>query len=395
MLPIFPIDDPRQSLRLQRFFVAAGCYVLWVALGLGMYYSGMLNIPGRMTIPILAGVFVTNLYFYVFIRSGLNKHFKEPSLTFSQIIVAMTWILVLMFAANESRSVMLPVYVMCLLFGVFKLGRRDFMILAGFGLTGYLAIAGLDSVLYPERFDVRLEVLRASVLAGTLLWAAIFGSYVSGLRNKLHFRNSELREALEVVHHAARHDHLTQAYNRRYVMQTLASEKARADRTRRAFSVIILDLDHFKIINDRYGHLAGDRVLIGFSERTKGTLRAMDFIGSEGARTFGRYGGEEFIVLLPETDLGGGYRCAERIRYVTEDEPFDDVFKVSVSGGVAEYRLGESIEDTLRRADAALYRAKDNGRNCVVADDTPTSGIYSLLSGDELAPNVVVGQFGY
>ncbi|MBT8131617.1 MAG: GGDEF domain-containing protein, partial [Gammaproteobacteria bacterium] len=254
-------------------------------------------------------------------------------------------------------------------------------------------IVGLDKIFYPDRFELRLEVLRGSVLAGTLLWAAAFGSYVSGLRNKLHEKNSELREALEVVNHTARHDHLTQAYNRRYVMQTLSSEKTRADRTRRPFSVVILDLDHFKIINDRYGHLAGDRVLMGFSERTKGTLRAIDFIGSEGVRTFGRYGGEEFIVLLPETDLGGAYQCAERIRYVTEDEPFDDVLRVTVSSGVAEYRIGESVEDTLRRADAALYRAKDNGRNCVVADDTPTSGIYSLLTGDEFGPNVVVGQF--
>ena len=394
MLQIFPTGAPRQSLRLQRFFVAAGCYLLWLGLGLAMHSMGLLDIPARMTIPIVVGVFVTNLYFYVFIRSGLNQHFKDPSLTFSQIIVAMTWILILMFAAKESRSVMLPVYVMSLLFGVFKLGRKDFMILGAFGLGGYLAIVGLDKLLHPAGFDVQIETLRAGVLAGTLLWAAIFGSYVSKLRKKLHFRNAELSEALEVVHHAARHDHLTQAYNRRYVMQTLATEKARADRTRRPFSVIILDLDHFKTINDRYGHLAGDRVLIGFSDRTKGTLRSMDFVGGEGARTFGRYGGEEFIVLLPETDLGGAYRCAERIRYVTEDEPFDDVFRVNVSGGVAEYRLGESIEDTLRRADAALYRAKDNGRNCIVADDTPTSGIYSLLSGNELAPNVVVGQFG-
>ncbi|MBT8138100.1 MAG: GGDEF domain-containing protein [Gammaproteobacteria bacterium] len=394
MLSIFPPDDDRQKLRLQRYFMALACYALWLVFGFGMYLTGFMSLPSQMVVPILAGVCVTNLYFYVFIRSGLNRHFNDPSLTFSQIIVAMTWILVLMFVAADSRSVLLPVYVMSLLFGVFQLRRKDFMVLAAFGLAGYLAVVALDFLIFRERFDLRVEVLRSSVLAGTMLWAAVFGSHVSGLRNKLRNRNHELREALEVVHHAARHDHLTQAYNRRYVMQTIKAEKTRADRTRRPFSVVILDLDHFKIINDRYGHLAGDRVLVAFSERTKGTLRGMDFIGSEGVRTFGRYGGEEFIVLLPETDLGGGYRCAERVRYVTEDEPFDDVFKVTVSSGVAEYRLGESIEDTLRRADAALYRAKDNGRNCVVADDTPTSGIYSLLTEDEVSPNVVVGQFG-
>ncbi len=394
MLQVFPPGDDRQKVRLHRYFMAVACYVLWVGLGLGMYLAGLLDVPSRMLVPILAGVCVTNLYFYVFIRSGLNRHFKDPSLTFSQIIVAMSWILVLMFAAADSRSILLSVYVMSLLFGVFQLGRKDFMLLAGFGMVGYLALVGVDFAFFRERMDLRTEILRGSVLGGTLLWAAIFGSHVSGLRNKLRGKNNELREALEVVHHAARHDHLTQAYNRRYVMQTMKAEKARADRTRRPFSVVILDIDHFKIINDRYGHLAGDRVLMAFSERTKGTLRGMDFVGTDGVRTFGRYGGEEFIVLLPEAELGGAYQCAERIRYVTEDEPFDDVFTVTVSSGVAEYRLGESIEDTLRRADAALYRAKDNGRNCVVADDTPTSGIYSLLSEDDISPNVVVGQFG-
>lgn len=392
MIAILPAKDRKQRVRLQRFFMGAMCYVLWAALAIGMHVTGMLDIAEQMIVPVLTGIALTNVYFYAFLRSGLNKRFRDPSLTFSQIVVAMTWVLVLMFGATESRGAMLAVYVMCLLFGVFRLRRKDFMLLGAFGMAGYLAIVGIEALFFPQRFNLAAEGLHFAVLAGTLLWAALFGSYVGGLRTRLRLRNDELQAALEEVHHAARHDHLTQVYNRRYVMQTMKQEKMRADRTRRPFSIVILDLDHFKIINDRYGHLAGDRVLMAFSERSKGTLRGMDFVGTDSVRTFGRYGGEEFIVVLPETDLGGAYRCAERIRYVTEDEPFDDVFKVTVSCGVAEYRLGESIEDALRRADAALYRAKDNGRNCVVADDTPTSGIY-LLADEELSRNVVVGRF--
>lgn len=389
MIGLLPGKDKEQRVRLQRFFMALVCYALWSMLAFGMYLSGMLVLPEQMLVPIGVGLLATNAYFYAFLRSGLNKRFNDPSLTFSQIIVAMSWVLVLMLASVESRGAMLAVYVMCLLFGVFKLGARQFIQLAAFALAGYLGIVAIEWAFLQDRFDARAESLRICVLFGTLLWAATFGSYVSKLRNKLRDRNDELARLLEEVHHAARHDHLTQVFNRRYVMQTMKQEKQRADRTRRPFSVVILDLDHFKIINDRYGHLAGDRVLMAFSERSKGTLRGMDFVGSDGSRTFGRYGGEEFIILLPETDLGGAYRCAERIRYVTEDEPFDEVFRVTVSCGVAEYRLGESIEDTLRRADAALYRAKENGRNQVIADDTSNSGIYSFL--DE---NVVVGQFG-
>ncbi len=389
-----PAEERKQRLRLQRFYMAGLCYLLWAGFGFGMYLAGMLHLPENMVVPVLTGIGLTNLYFYVFLRSGLNRRLRDPSLTFSQIVVAMTWVLVLMYGALESRGAMLAVYVMCLLFGVFHLRRKGFIQLAAFGLTGYLAIAGLEFWLRPDLFDARAEALRVAVLAGTLLWAALFGSYVSGLRNKLRERNQELKKALEEVHHAARHDHLTQVYNRRYVMQTMNQEKQRADRTRRPFAIVILDLDHFKIINDRYGHLAGDRVLMAFSERSKGTLRGMDYMGKDSVGTFGRYGGEEFIVLLPDTELGGAFRCAERLRYVTEDEPFDEVFRVTVSCGVAEYQLGESIEDTLRRADAALYRAKDNGRNCVVADDTANSGIYSLLEGLPDDDKVVVGRFG-
>ena len=150
----------------------------------------------------------------------------------------------------------------------------------------------------------------------------------------------------------------------------MSEASARADRTGTPFSIAIFDLDHFKDVNDQFGHLAGDRILTAFAERARAEVRRLDRLDHhEGA--FGRYGGEEFIVILPHTSLPGALECAERIRKVTAEREFEDRFHITLSAGVAEYRIDEAIETTLRRADEALYAAKQAGRNRVI-DRAPT-----------------------
>lgn len=386
MLNIYPKDDAEQALRLKRFFMAAASYALWLTLVLACFATGVLVIPPTQVMLATAGVVVTNVAFYAVIRTGFNKRFRDPSLTQAQIIAAMCWVLVLMFTSSEFRGLTMTVYIMTMLFGVFQLDRREFVTLSVFALLGYVGVVAVEYVFYAERFNPVVEALRVSVLAGLLGWVSFFGAYVSELKRKLRERNAALSEAVDEIGHVARRDHLTQAYNRRYIMEALGREKARSERSRTPFSVVIVDLDHFKTINDRYGHLSGDRVLMAFAERTLGTLRGMDVTDLEDrVRTFGRYGGEEFIVILPATRAGDAQRCADRIRTVTAEQPFDNVFHVTLSAGVAEYQAGESVEDTLRRADAALYAAKSTGRNRVVVDTTSAS--------DGHQSNVVFGAF--
>jgi diguanylate cyclase (GGDEF)-like protein len=155
-------------------------------------------------------------------------------------------------------------------------------------------------------------------------------------------------------------------------MDSLAREKGRADRSNTPVSVCIFDLDHFKALNDKHGHLVGDRVLKRFAKRVRGELRAMDLANpSEHRRSFGRFGGEEFIAILPSTTLTGAGACGERIRAAVADRPFDDVYQVTVSAGVAQYQRGETVPQLLARADEALYRAKAEGRNRVELDGKP------------------------
>lgn len=156
-------------------------------------------------------------------------------------------------------------------------------------------------------------------------------------------------------------DHLTGAYNRRYFVEMLEKEVERARRTGRAFSLIMFDLDRFKSINDRFGHAAGDRVLMSVVSAFRERLRKTDCLA--------RWGGEEFVILLPETGTEGAAALAEELRRKLNEMEIIGVGRVTASFGVASYRSGDTVDTVTQRVDDALYRAKGNGRNCVCVEE--------------------------
>ena len=364
---LVPQKDQKQALRLRRFGMALISYVLWVSLGLGGYFSGTLTLDQNLLLYLLGGIAVSNLLIFAVLRSGLNKRFSDPSLTLFQFLVAMCWILAFMYISPPARDVMLMIYVMTMLFGMLALSRGELMFLAVFALGGYGALLFYDNVLQASQDILAREALRYSVLTVMILWSAYFGNYVGSLKQKLRRQNHSLIPAVETATHQAEGDELTRTYNRRFIMGSLDDEKIRADEENRIFSICIFDLDHFKRVNDEYGHQAGDQVLAEFTMRAGGILRSMDQVRRRG-HPMGRYGGEEFIVLLPGTGLPGAINCAERIRELTEKRTFVNDIKVTVSVGVAQYRADEEIKETIRRADEALYEAKALGRNQVCAE---------------------------
>lgn len=157
-------------------------------------------------------------------------------------------------------------------------------------------------------------------------------------------------------------DQLTQLSNRRSVLHELEKEDARFRRTGRPFSLVIFDVDHFKKVNDTYGHLVGDHVLRAVSSCMIREIRANDRLA--------RYGGEEFLLLMPETDVSAAYGLAERIRLRIMSTPIQTdhgAITVTISGGISgATEPYVSIDSVIKQADDALYRAKDGGRNRVV-----------------------------
>jgi diguanylate cyclase (GGDEF)-like protein len=158
-------------------------------------------------------------------------------------------------------------------------------------------------------------------------------------------------------------DGLTGVYTRRYFLERFEEEIKRSDLRRSALAFLMIDADHFKMVNDQHGHLAGDQVLKEISNIIQENVREIDIVG--------RFGGEEFCVVLPDTELDGAKVVAERIRKSTEKrliKAYDSTLRVTLSIGIAIYPSdGKLLEELMDKADWALYRAKSQGRNCVVA----------------------------
>ena len=185
-----------------------------------------------------------------------------------------------------------------------------------------------------------------------------FGTLLTSIGTVL-MASEHLRQELERL---VTHDSLTGALTRRALFSTGEAELARARRQGRPLSVLMLDLDHFKQVNDQHGHLVGDRVLVDFVARANAVLRR--------PATLGRYGGEEFVALLPDTDAAQALAVAERIRASSAADP--GLPRCHVSIGVATALPQESLDAVINRADAGLYEAKAQGRNQVVQQPVTT-----------------------
>ncbi|MGE5224399.1 MAG: diguanylate cyclase [Omnitrophica WOR_2 bacterium] len=183
---------------------------------------------------------------------------------------------------------------------------------------------------------------------------------IAGERAALAIENARLHK--EMVH-MAKMDALTELYNRRSLLELGKREIERCHRFGRTLSVIMLDIDHFKQVNDTYGHSAGDQVLRVLADRCQSQIRKVDILG--------RYGGEEFVIFLPETPLEAAKEVAERLREAMENEPImtdQGEIRTSISLGLAAgVKDIADLNEVLRQADTALYQAKQSGRNRVVA----------------------------
>jgi diguanylate cyclase (GGDEF)-like protein len=201
-------------------------------------------------------------------------------------------------------------------------------------------------------------------LAIVLISVSFIGGNISSIRRELSVSRKKLQSSFTVIREMAIHDDLTGFYNRSHLMDLIESENNRSVRTGSVFSLVMMDIDKFKKINDTYGHQIGDQVLRTFAAVIRSILRKTDFCG--------RYGGEEFLIVLTQTDLQAAKLFAERIRDCVENSFFPDLgpdSRVTVSIGLAEHRMQENIEKTISLADESLYKAKKRGRNRVECSD--------------------------
>lgn len=213
--------------------------------------------------------------------------------------------------------------------------------------------------IYQSESEYRLE--RLKIIQWAILFVVLFTLLMEAV---FLFRPMIIRliRFTEELLRLATHDGLTQLYNQSYFIERAHVEAARAKRSKQPLSLMIIDIDFFKKINDTYGHSAGDRVLRVFAEQLSHLVRPMDATG--------RVGGEEFAIILPDTPLHEATFIAERIcHYIqTHPVPIDEENKVNITISIGVTEFVEDIDTTIKSADNALYRAKKAGRNCVKAN---------------------------
>jgi diguanylate cyclase (GGDEF)-like protein len=348
------------------------------------FYAGWLglswlsHLAGQSTIDLIAaaimavGIVATNIVLSVHTRSRDDDDVPAQTVA-AQSGLAVAWTTVYAVLLNGQGELLPGMYLTAVLLAVSRAGAERTQQLA-FAAGGSYALAVIVRLLAGgANHPAWGEILQG---LGVLIMLALLSAYVRRTeagRRELTDQVARLKFEMQRVTRSAERDHLTKSFNRQYIMEALLREKARADRSGRAFSVCIFDLDRFKALNDQHGHLVGDRVLAVFATRARRALRSMDAINpTRFRRSLGRMGGEEFIAILPGTGLDGAACCAERVREAVGLHLVDDQFRMTVSAGVAEYRHGETIPELLTRADQALYEAKRGGRNRVRLSSVPS-----------------------
>ena len=356
-----------QRLLLKRFALAAGTYALALLLLWLAFFAGHYDAPLASVVIGSVLVVITQVALFGYFYSGRNLRLADPSLTEAQVLLGLAWQTWLIAHLDDARGAFLVFYVLILLFGLFHLSRHAFIRCALLVFFSFSAITLWDGYHF-QLADPALAILQVCLLFIVLVWLVFYARYVQASRQRMRQRRFALQAHQDTLRGMMRQledlvatDELTGLFNRRHFLR-LATRELNAMDADVVHGLALIDLDHFKRINDVHGHAAGDQVLQAFAAVASACLREGDVLA--------RYGGEEFVVLLPDCNAERLTSCCERLRIAFTDVELIgiSVSHLSLSAGMTLLELGDDLDDALHRADQALYRAKRDGRNrCAAA----------------------------
>ncbi len=359
MALLFGVEYKRR-MRLLQWCMAGSMYLgagLVMAAGLEegwtnrTLYAGWLAFVG-------AGLLVS----FIAIRLGWTAHLHDPGLTTWQIVMgclAVDWGYLM---CGPLRTIALFPLALVLTFGAFSLSWRRIMGLAAFALLGLLAVVAWLQVqpslkgTWPATAPP-LDRINVGMMLVLMPALAVMTARLSSLRGRLRQQRSHLSSELDEARLLAEVDMLTGLPNRRALIERLARFERDATEGGAPFAVTLLDIDHFKKVNDVLGHAAGDELLAKFARVARDSLRGGDVIG--------RWGGEEFLILTHGAADPSATAVIDRLQRATFalqvlNRP------VTFSAGIAAHRAGEDVSQAIARADAAMYEAKQRGRDRVI-----------------------------
>lgn len=351
--------DPKQWLRITRSLMSALVFVVCVGV---IIYCSCIGVMEPAYGALLGGLIALSCTgFYVALRSGWNLRFSDPSLTLPQILAALTWICGAYAITNEGHGGTLILFALVLVFGIFNMNARRARLSTWYAVVAMGLTMAYKSMTDPVHYPAEIECMYFVFVATVMPMISRLASELNKMRTNLKTQKRELQVAFERIQELATRDELTGLYNRRQITQVLGEHAARSDRGVVKFWVAVLDLDHFKRINDSHGHGVGDEVLRSFAKLAAEGLRDTDVIG--------RWGGEEFLVVMLAVPPHDPHSGLERLRVqlqhtqVSQSQP---ELRVSFSAGLAAYTERSAVQEAIERADRALYQAKAQGRNCTV-----------------------------
>ena len=352
--------DPRRRIRMTQWMTTALVYVgsalvLWFGMSQGWTDgSRLLAWCGFVAIGLAA--------ICLALRTGWSEQFSDPALTVAQMVFGVVTVESGYLMAGPMRTAALFPLLLIFTFGAFSLDWRRITWLTAFAIVSLVGCvlalhAGRGSGWSLDDVDLRVDLANVLMVMVVLPALSLVAARLSSLRSRMSTQRAVLTELLRKVQELATHDDLTGLANRRHGLERLTQEGARFERQGRPFSIAIIDMDHFKSINDAHGHAVGDEVLKAFAAEATSMLRAGDVMA--------RWGGEEFLLLLPDTRGPQAKASVTRLLDRVRALPHRSGQPLSFSAGVTEHRAGEAVAETVARADREMYVAKRMGRNAV------------------------------
>jgi len=312
-------------------------------------------------------------FFFVTLRTGWNKKLADPAMSELKTACAIGILAWGYLIGGPGAPVALMLLFIILMFGMFTTTSRQLIrasVFAGIVFSAVFVATAADAGV--NTLVAKMQMVYGGVLGIVLVSVCLLVNEMARMRARLTQRKADLTAALAQIKELAIRDELTGLFNRRHMGTVLNSEAQRADRSQGHFCLCLIDVDHFKSINDQWGHGVGDDVLRSLANVVAAGLRETDVVA--------RWGGEEFLVLFTDTGCEDATVVIERIRLMLSNTMMTTVspeLRVTFSAGLTTYQVDESIVATIERADQALYQAKATGRN--------RTELHTLFDGDYMA----------
>jgi diguanylate cyclase (GGDEF)-like protein len=341
---------------MQFTLMATFICLLWQGLEIDAWRRGIISGTALAALLIFHGTGLIG--FNTALRSGWSRRCADLGLTQAQMTFGALSMAAAYATLPHMRAAALQTMCMTLVFGMFRLSPRQVVQIGAVSAAVLLTAVGLLALWPGRSFSVRADLLPALVACVVMLMMTLVLRHFSQLRVALSEQRQALRETLTQVEQLATRDALTGLLNRRHMQQLVEQECLRHARSGTPLTVVLIDLDHFKRVNDTHGHAVGDEVLVSAARVLVEQLRGTDLIG--------RWGGEEFLLLLPDTPAVCAVSVIDRVRAALRQQAVSTAvppLRVTFSAGVTQHAGGMAPRVVLERADRALYAAKAAGRD--------------------------------